>query len=193
MMSSTTGGGGNGDYEEDFPPNPFRSTMTGELPPQQQQQGDFFQPYGTPMQQQPYPQQQQQQQPQGMTFQPQYPPMVTVGPMDNKMEAAAATNNSNNINAASSTGRLGGPLSWITSCLACCTVHTYKSYFDLDTEDVKTRIKAAVTSFYKADFFRNEVLGVGERTDTLKGPDLYGPFWITMTLIFIVAVCINYR
>lgn len=243
MMKSNAGD----DFDEDFPPNPFRSTMTGEVPQQQQQQpssygvqqelqqqqGDFFQPYGTPvvtdplsLQQQqqqpvytntagmlystaqPYPPQMQQQQQMGMyptqpaqIMQPspylQQPSVVVGGRMDNKMEVTAANSNGSATNAATPTsaaasttaGRFGGgPLGWLASCFACCTMDTYKSYFDLDTEDIKTRIKAAVTSFYKADFFRNEVLGVGERTETLKGPDLYGPFWITMTLIFVVAV-----
>ncbi len=108
--------------------------------------------------------------------------------MDNKMEAS---NNASSATAGAGTtmpARLGGPMSWMASCLACCTVDTYKSYFDLDTDDVKNRVKAAILTFYKADYFRNEVLGVGPRTETLKGPDLYGPFWITMTLIFLVAV-----
>ena len=67
------------------------------------------------------------------------------------------------------------------------TLDSYKAYFDIDAEDIVARVKAVAFHFYKPEYFRNNVLGV-QKTDTLKGPDLYGPFWITMTLIFFIAV-----
>ena len=42
---------------------------------------------------------------------------------------------------------------------------------------------------YLPDKFRVQVIGV-ERNATTKGPDLYGPLWITMTLVFFLAVSI---
>jgi hypothetical protein len=48
-------------------------------------------------------------------------------------------------------------------------------------------MKSAIFDFYKPEHFRNNVIGTS-KTDSTKGPDLYGPFWITMTLIFFVAV-----
>lgn len=69
----------------------------------------------------------------------------------------------------------------------CLNLETYKVYFDIDVEDIVTRVKAVMLDFYKPEHFRNNVLGT-QKTDTLKGPDLYGPFWITMTLIFFVGV-----
>jgi len=76
------------------------------------------------------------------------------------------------------------------SCMACLTLESYKAYFDIDADDIITRIKSVMLNFYKPEHFRNNILGV-QKTDTLKGPDLYGPFWITMTLIFFIAVTSN--
>ncbi|KAL0558352.1 hypothetical protein IC582_002914 [Cucumis melo] len=55
-------------------------------------------------------------------------------------------------------------------------VSSYKQYFDVDTSDVLERIKDSLFPF-RGTF--------NERTaDT---PDLYGPFWICTTLIFVAA------
>ena len=71
--------------------------------------------------------------------------------------------------------------------MTCLTLESYKIYFDIDAEDIATRVKAVMMDFYKPEHFRNNVLGT-QKTDTFKGPDLYGPFWITMTLIFLIGV-----
>jgi hypothetical protein len=76
--------------------------------------------------------------------------------------------------------------SWIT----CCTVEAYAPYFDVDTEDVVGRLKSSLFQFYKPDHFRTSLVG-DVPTETLKGPDLYGPVWIVMTLIFVLAVTSN--
>ncbi|KAG6590392.1 protein YIPF1 homolog [Cucurbita moschata] len=56
------------------------------------------------------------------------------------------------------------------------SISSYKQYFDVDTSDVLERIKDSLYPF-KGTF--------NERTaDT---PDLYGPFWICTTLIFVAA------
>ncbi|XP_020581071.1 protein YIPF1 homolog [Phalaenopsis equestris] len=55
-------------------------------------------------------------------------------------------------------------------------VSAYKPYFDVDTSDVLDRIKESLFPF-KASF--TETTG--------NNPDLYGPFWICTTLIFIAA------
>ncbi|KAK7269323.1 hypothetical protein RIF29_22047 [Crotalaria pallida] len=56
------------------------------------------------------------------------------------------------------------------------TVATYKPYFDIDTFDVLDRIKDSLFPF-RGTF--NE--------KTAANPDLYGPFWICTTLIFVAA------
>ncbi|XAR52586.1 hypothetical protein NMG60_11020732 [Bertholletia excelsa] len=52
----------------------------------------------------------------------------------------------------------------------------YKPYFDVDTSDVLERIKDSLFPF-KGSFYEK----------TVDNPDLYGPFWICSTLIFVAA------
>ena len=198
----------------DFPPNPFRSTTTGTSDgtqhQSQQQQGFFLSPpvnvafAPTTQQQQQQQLQQQQQDPLGNhgNFQPQlvqqqqqhstgqsnanYDRTVTTmlmqpsGMMDN--------NNNNNQNAASSDPSVGAaPTTRLQTCFACFRINTYRSYFDVDTIDIQNRVKNSLLMCFVPDKFRVQVVGV-ERNDTTKGPDLYGPLWITMTLIFFLAV-----
>lgn len=56
------------------------------------------------------------------------------------------------------------------------TVAAYKPYFDVDTIDVLERIKDTLFPF-KGSFAEK----------TANNPDLYGPFWICTTLIFVAA------
>ncbi|KAF8401664.1 hypothetical protein HHK36_012610 [Tetracentron sinense] len=56
------------------------------------------------------------------------------------------------------------------------TVAAYKPYFDVDTSDVVERIKDSLFPF-KGSFSEK----------TANSPDLYGPFWICTTLIFVAA------
>ncbi|KAE8653370.1 hypothetical protein Csa_007360 [Cucumis sativus] len=66
----------------------------------------------------------------------------------------------------------GGGGGWLRTF----AVSSYKQYFDVDTSDVLERIKDSLFPF-RGTF--------NERTaDT---PDLYGPFWICTTLIFVAA------
>ncbi|TKY52214.1 YIPF1-like protein [Spatholobus suberectus] len=53
---------------------------------------------------------------------------------------------------------------------------TYKPYFDVDTIDVLGRIKDSLCPF--SGTFNEK---------TASNPDLYGPFWICTTLIFVAA------
>ncbi|QCE07353.1 timeless [Vigna unguiculata] len=56
------------------------------------------------------------------------------------------------------------------------SLSTYKPYFDIDTIDVLDRIKDSLYPFNGA--FKEK---------TSSNPDLYGPFWICTTLIFVAA------
>lgn len=55
-------------------------------------------------------------------------------------------------------------------------IATYKPYFDVDTSDVLDRIKESLFPF-RGNFTEK----------TAENPDLYGPFWICTTLIFVAA------
>jgi hypothetical protein len=190
-----------------FGDNPFRSDGGGsgqpdlfapgppQQPPMQQHQQQFQQP-------QPMMQQQQQQQfaqpppiQQHQQFQPQQHqqipapvnPNLPAGlmapqpmqqqqqPMQQQQQLPAAQQ---------------GPLSWWGSCMTCLTLDSYKVYFDVDADDIVKRIRGVLLHFYKPEHFRNNILGPMKTTE-LKGPDLYGPFWITMTLIFFIGVTAN--
>ncbi|KAJ3670864.1 hypothetical protein LUZ60_008290 [Juncus effusus] len=63
-----------------------------------------------------------------------------------------------------------------TGWLQLFTVEAYKPYFDVDTSDVLERIRDSLFPF-NGNF--NE--------KTTEKPDLYGPFWISTTLIFAAA------
>ena len=71
--------------------------------------------------------------------------------------------------------------------MACFNLDSYKVYFDIDADDIVQRMRGVFLHFHKPEHFRNNVMGQF-KTNELKGPDLYGPFWITMTLIFFIGV-----
>ncbi|KAJ8622675.1 hypothetical protein MRB53_031204 [Persea americana] len=63
-----------------------------------------------------------------------------------------------------------------TGWMQMLTIAAYKPYFDVDTTDVLERIKESLFPF-KGNFSEK----------TTDNPDLYGPFWICTTLIFVAA------
>jgi hypothetical protein len=90
-----------------------------------------------------------------------------------------------------------GIFGWLLSCIR---LDQASKLFDVDAEDVALRLRYSLTEFFRPDYFRTTVLGDGSGgTDTTadggnpagKGPDLYGPFWVSMTLIFILGVASN--
>jgi hypothetical protein len=96
------------------------------------------------------------------------------------------------------------PFGPLNRCLSCFRLDGYRPYFDVDTIHVGSRLKAAVTMFHLPDYFRTNVVGElgttatatddagqGSTTAAFKGPDLYGPLWITLTLIFVLAATSN--
>jgi hypothetical protein len=87
--------------------------------------------------------------------------------------------------------------------MGCMSMENLRSYFDVDTSDVRKRIIGSVTYVNSPGGFRYHVLGVNApalvetespsasnttQTKKVPGPDLYGPFWVTLTLVFLVAV-----
>lgn len=61
-------------------------------------------------------------------------------------------------------------------------VRRYRQYFDIDTKDVVLRVANSCLGPFRADFMEK----------TADTPDLYGPFWVATTLIFVTAVAGNY-
>uniref|UniRef100_A0A7S2A9M3 Protein YIPF n=1 Tax=Trieres chinensis TaxID=1514140 RepID=A0A7S2A9M3_TRICV len=114
---------------------------------------------------------------------------VGSGTMDSSFSGAGGNNEGSarggatNV-AAEATTRGAGLFS---NAQRCCSVDTYRAYYDVDTTDIANRIVASITMCNIPDGFRHNALGVNGG----KGPDLYGPFWITTTLVFFLAVTSN--
>ncbi|XP_063079827.1 protein YIPF2 [Engraulis encrasicolus] len=62
------------------------------------------------------------------------------------------------------------------------TFEYYQSFFDIDTMQVLDRIKGSMMPLPGRNFIRHHVR---------NNPDLYGPFWICVTLVFSVAISGN--
>jgi hypothetical protein len=60
---------------------------------------------------------------------------------------------------------------------AFLSVEYYRPYFDVDTGTVLQRLKSAVTP-WNQDLFAST---------PESGPDMYGPFWVAVSLVFFIA------
>ncbi|XP_076251120.1 protein YIPF1 isoform X2 [Rhynchophorus ferrugineus] len=78
-------------------------------------------------------------------------------------------------------GGMDPPENQATPVKSFWTLEYYQKYFDVDTKDVLERIVASVTPKW------DNSLKHHLRTK----PDLYGPFWISVTLIFTIAISGN--
>lgn len=172
--------------DDDFPPNPFRTggDPFAPQPTQQQPQMQMQPQMGQPQMQMGQPQMQQQPQ-----FSQPPPPAQQFG-------GQQPAYNNNMGGAMDSTTPHSTPTSWWGLCLAGMRLETYKRYFNVDTDDIRTRMTAAMTHFHQPQYFRDQVVGPenpqlgiqASAPSELKGPDLYGPVWITFVLILLVAV-----
>ena len=159
-----------------------------------------------PSQQQPQQQQQYYPQQQPATYSTPY----LTGTMDNnnnnnKSQNPPVTNSNNNSN----NNML---YSFFTSC--CLPYETIQSLFDIDTIDIYIRIKATLFHFHQPNYFRLQILGTKRSSNSTladdddnnsnnmdgittnhhqnhKGPDLYGPIWISMTCMFLLGITAN--
>lgn len=69
---------------------------------------------------------------------------------------------------------------------SCFSLETYQVYYDVNTEDIKDRLKNSIFEFNRPGVFREKFLH-----NSTKLPDLYGPYWITLTLIFTLSISSN--
>eukprot|EP01084_Bolivina_argentea_P149900 261792_1 len=65
----------------------------------------------------------------------------------------------------------------------CWNIQYYQPYFDVDTNQELQRLRKALLPFMSGEFFDTELN---------EKPDLYGPFWITTTLAFLMAAMGNF-
>ena len=61
-------------------------------------------------------------------------------------------------------------------------IEYYQKYFNVSTNDVIYRVLGSMTPMLTQSFLLNKIR---------PNPDLYGPFWITSTLIFSIAISGN--
>nr|XP_008192763.1 PREDICTED: protein YIPF1 [Tribolium castaneum] len=101
----------------------------------------------------------------------------------NLQDTSAQLNISNDNFTSSQANDTGAPLDETnpSATKSFWTLEYYQQFFDIETKDVIERIIASVTP---------------KRDSTLKHhlrhkPDLYGPFWISVTLIFTIAISGN--
>ncbi|MEW5299118.1 MAG: hypothetical protein WDW36_002164 [Sanguina aurantia] len=66
--------------------------------------------------------------------------------------------------------------------LAFYNIRRYRPYFNLDTKDAVWRATSSLFGPFRPTFM----------ADTMARPDLYGPFWIATTLVFVTAVAGNF-
>ena len=86
--------------------------------------------------------------------------------------------------ATSGSGSAGAPAAAGGGFLSSTFLHVdyYRPYFDVDTQDVVDRLKAAVLPI-RASAFADA---------TANNPDLWGPVWVCTSLVFISAAAANY-
>lgn len=60
-------------------------------------------------------------------------------------------------------------------------IKRYRTHFNVDTQDVLARIFRAVALFFRGDFL-----------ESVPNADLYGPFWVATTLVFVSAATGNF-
>lgn len=63
------------------------------------------------------------------------------------------------------------------------TVEYFQKYFDVTSEDVYERIKGALFPTYGVNYLQRYIRAK---------PDVYGPFWICLTLVFSIAISGNF-
>eukprot|EP00563_Minutocellus_polymorphus_P004280 CAMPEP_0181036922 /NCGR_PEP_ID=MMETSP1070-20121207/9126_1 /TAXON_ID=265543 /ORGANISM="Minutocellus polymorphus, Strain NH13" /LENGTH=381 /DNA_ID=CAMNT_0023114603 /DNA_START=38 /DNA_END=1183 /DNA_ORIENTATION=- len=188
MMNSEAGGDFSG------PPNPFRgSGDTG---------GSYGVPAGVPPASSSSGAEAETFTEDSMSFQPALSEsqFVGSGPMDAPHSAAAAASAAPQLprqqqyhqpaQMGSTPNVPGRPAGFLGAVQSCLSLDTYRTYFDVDTADVLKRVVGSVKMANIPDGFRNDLLGVAGGADA-KGPDLYGPFWLTTTMVFFLAVTSN--
>lgn len=62
-------------------------------------------------------------------------------------------------------------------------IEYYQKYFNVNTTEVIAKLTGSMTPTFNQNYFNNQIR---------PNPDLYGPFWVTMTLIFTIAITGNF-
>ena len=112
----------------------------------------------------------------------------TINDEQNSPFTASNTGYNNVANPPSLAGTMGDKNATETNTLKSTkphflSFHFYQRYFDVDTNQVQTRILNSMIPRINSNFITDCIQPV---------PDLYGPFWICVTLIFSIAIFGNF-
>jgi len=106
------------------------------------------------------------------------------GGMTHAPSFANNTNNNNNSNQ-----------SWFQRMTNCFSFTSLEKHFNVDTIDIQTRITSSVLYANQPNKFRQVLSNANSSNNSNNNqeitPDLYGPVWITMTLVLFLAVTGN--
>jgi hypothetical protein len=112
---------------------------------------------------------------------------------DNYGNGNNGNNNNNNNNHGNNSN-----LSWYQRITNCFSISSLEQHFNVDTIDIQNRIKSSFLDANKPNQFRqllytNSINNGNNNNGNERQmkPDLYGPVWITMTLVFFLAVTGN--
>ena len=76
-----------------------------------------------------------------------------------------------------------GPGAGAGGMCSCLSIAYYRPFFDVDTDEVLGRVRAALLFCHSEPFLR-----------VLRNkPDAYGPWWIATTLIFLISVTSHFK
>ena len=76
-----------------------------------------------------------------------------------------------------------GPGAGAGGMCSCLSIAYYRPFFDVDTDEVLGRVRAALLFCHSEPFIR-----------VLRNkPDAYGPWWIATTLIFLISVTSHFK
>jgi len=137
------------------------------------------------------------------------PSQYLTGTMDQNAGYSNNNNGNNNNNNRNTPQEPASIFSIRGMSQMCCKTDQAVALFNVDSVDIYLRLKAAILQFHQPDQFRTSVIGdlAAQRaadagqlpaeqaanvpvTDR-KGPDLYGPFWLSMTLMFVLGITAN--
>ncbi|CAM6125086.1 unnamed protein product [Calypogeia fissa] len=106
-----------------------------------------------------------------------FPPSDSRGKLSGSFQPPRDADDTFSKPAPGAAGNAGAPASGF---MGFFSVHAYRPYFNVDTSDVVERIIDSVFPF-RGDFVEK----------TSDNPDMYGPFWICSTLVFLTAALGN--
>lgn len=136
-----------------------------------------------------------------VSFEPVAAPGFTgaIGSAGGMTHAPSFVNNNNNNNNNNNQYNNNTNQSWFQRMRSCFTLASIEKHFNVDTIDIQTRITSSILYANQPNRFRQVLINSSNNNNSNNNsnnnqeitPDLYGPVWITMTLVLFLAVTGN--